>query len=384
MKFSARQPLAHTPNPALNKRKKTSELDKQLLDPSPAPKLRRVSLSESPERHAHTTERAEDSFSPLSPGSSTLVLEDTPRGDPMNVKGTKLAQELVSRQLYTPGKGHATPLKRAVIKRDLSTAYTSDAEAGPSTKPQGTEAVETNPRETNPQGTNPQETNPRETNPQGTKPVETNPRETNPRGTNPQGTKPLETKAVERRNLSPAVERRNLSPAVEKAAGIEVGSAQAGGSAPSTGGPHPGKAAAGVTAGSAQAGGSATSTGGTHSAQAGATAPSTGGPGQQPAAPSGSEAVQGGSQPTGATASGKPGENQRRNPVEGNSESAVNTSCAPTAERGNTVQQNVNKDHPTPSISVNMTDPTVLKYRVTVAEAIQFSLEEQEDNEMLG
>ena len=31
-----------------------------------------------------------------------------------------------------------------------------------------------------------------------------------------------------------------------------------------------------------------------------------------------------------------------------------------------------------------MTDPTVLKYRVTVAEAIQFSLEEREDDEMLG
>ena len=55
-----RQPLAHTSKSVLNKRKKKSELDKQLLDPSPATKLRRVSASESP----------------LSPGSSTLIQEE--------------------------------------------------------------------------------------------------------------------------------------------------------------------------------------------------------------------------------------------------------------------------------------------------------------------
>ena len=357
-----RQPLAHTSKSVLNKRMKKSELDKQLLDPSPATKLRRVSASESP----------------LSPGSSTLIQEDNPGGESMNIEDTELEQDLVSGQIYTPGKGHSTPLKRAVIKRNLTTAYTSDAEAGPSS----------NPRETNPQGTNPRETNPRETKP----------RETNPQGTNPQGTKPPETKAVE---------RRNLSSAVEKAAGVEAGSVQTGASAASTGGTRPGKATADTAAGSAQAGGSAGSTGGTRPGQATAeqqaTATSTGEPRPsgtvqpQPAA-SGqlgqqirSNTVEGEAAPVqpGSTAgdscgrsqtaaSSQLGTSKRRNPVEGEA-----ASVQPGLTAGDSSGQKVNKAGPAPSIHRNMAERT-LNYRVTVAEAIQFSLEEREEDEMLS
>ena len=301
----------------------------------------------------------------------------------MNIEDTELEQDLVSGQLYTPGKGHSTPLKRAVIKRDLTTAYTSDAEAGPSTNPRETNPQGTNPRETNPRETNPRETNPQGTNPQGTNPRETNPQGTNPRETNPQGTKPPETKAVERRNLSsarcgqapvqpaPAVRaqaRQQLTPqpalprqaAVQAAPGQATAEQQA--TATSTGEPRPSGTVQPQPAASGQLGQpirSNTVEGEAAPVQPGSTAGDSCGRSQ-------------------TAASSQLGTSKRRNPVEGEA-----ASVQPGLTAGDSSGQKVNKAGPAPSIHRDMAERT-LNYRVTVAEAIQFSLEEREEDEMLS
>ena len=76
-----REPLGGQPSATDNKRKKTSELDKQLLNPSPAVKSRRLdsmSTGEPGERQ-RTTGTYDAPFSPTSPGSTTIVDTSTPR-----------------------------------------------------------------------------------------------------------------------------------------------------------------------------------------------------------------------------------------------------------------------------------------------------------------